>query len=282
MDKRFTIDRSHFHKEKSLLILLLAFAVTVSLLTPSANAFAYNRDSAVILVDADNGEVLYAENPDISMEIASTTKILTAIVAIENADVFMRYTIPTEAVGVEGSSIYLRSGETWRMLDLLYGLMLRSGNDAATAIAIATAGSVERFVCMMNETARKIGATNSRFANPHGLHNEGHYSTARDMAKITVYALNCPIFSEICKTKTHNCTKATINGVEKVTFYNKNKLLYSYPDAIGVKTGYTKHSGRCLVSAAERDGRRLVCVVLNVYDTYGVSKSLFDKYFSAK
>ena len=268
-------------KEKTILIVLVILFVACLLLIPVEKAFAYNRTSAIALMDADSGEFLYAENADLKMEIASTTKILTAITVIENADIFMMYQIPRNAVGVEGSSIYLKEGEKWRILDLLYGLMLRSGNDAATALAIATSGSVEGFVEKMNETAHRIGATQSNFTNPHGLHDEKHYSTARDMALITAYALKCPIFAKICSTKTHRCEKTIVEQSEKVVFYNKNKLLYSYPAAIGVKTGYTKHSGRCLVSAAKRGGKRLICVVLNVSDTYGVSKSLFEKYLPA-
>ena len=281
MDERFTNDHKDHHKEKPFLILFVFILFLLTFTSTIGEAAAYNHASAIVLSDADSGEILYAENPDLSMEIASTTKILTAITVIENADIFMNYTIPTQAVGVEGSSIYLRAGENWRILDLLYGLMLRSGNDAATALALATSGSTEEFARLMNATARRIGASNSNFANPHGLHDGNHYSTASDMARITIYALNCPIFAEISKTKTHKCVKTGPNGSEQVVFYNKNKLLYSYPDAIGVKTGYTRHSGRCLVSAAEREGRRLVCVALNVYDTYGVSRSLFEKYFSS-
>ncbi|MBR5987202.1 MAG: D-alanyl-D-alanine carboxypeptidase, partial [Clostridia bacterium] len=145
-----------------------------------------------------------------------------------------------------------------------------------------TSGSVENFATKMNQTAVKAGAKNSNFVNPHGLHDKEHYSTAADLAKITAYAMKCKIFAEIVKTKTHKAVKLTPTGEESVTFYNKNKLLYSYPYATGVKTGYTTHSGRCLVSAAEKDGRKLVCVVLNVYDTYGVTKGLFDRYFCKK
>ena len=282
MAERFTNGRKDLRKEKAILILALFVFIALFFVQPIAQADAYNRTSAVVLMDADTQEVLYSENEKVKMEIASTTKILTAIAVIEHADVFMTYAIPKQAVGVEGSSIYLREGEKWRVLDLLYGLLLRSGNDAATALALATSNNSEAFACLMNQTARKIGATDSNFTNPHGLHDENHYSTALDMAKITAYALKCPIFAEICKTKTHVCEKLTRDGKQKVVFYNKNKLLYSYPDAIGVKTGYTKHSGRCLVSAAERAGQRLVCVTLNVYDTYGVSKTLFEKHFSAK
>ena len=279
MVERAANRRQDFHKEKAILILMLLFFAASLFLRPIDRAAAYNRSSAVVLMNAETGEILYSENPDLRMEIASTTKILTAITVIENADIFMTYTIPREATAVEGSSIYLREGEKWRIIDLLYGLMLRSGNDAATALAMAVSGAPELFSELMNATATKIGATTSSFVNPHGLHDDHHYSTARDMAKITAYALRCPIFAEICKTKTYKCVKTAQNGEETVIFYNKNKLLYSYPDAIGVKTGYTKHSGRCLVSAAQREDVRLICVTLNVYDTYGVSKSLFEKYF---
>lgn len=277
MDEHRGIGLKRFQKEA---VLILLFTLLLFSITPPAYALAYNKGSAVVVMDAADGSVLYAENENARMEIASTTKILTAITVIENYDIFACFTIPRLAVGVEGSSVYLREGEEWRILDLLYGLMLRSGNDAAVALAIATKGSVEEFVDLMNETARKIGAENSRFANPHGLHDEAHYSTALDMAKVTAYALRSPIFAAICRTKTHRYEKVSNGKKETGVFYNKNKLLYTYPGATGVKTGYTKHSGRCLVSAAERDGRTLICVVLNVYDTYGVTGSLFDRYFS--
>ena len=278
MGQRLADGRKIFLKEKTILIVLILLLFAALFTIPFSQANAYNRVSAIILTDADSGEVLYAHNADLKMEIASTTKILTAITVIENADIFMKAKIPKEAVGIEGSSIYLREGEEWRVLDILYGLMLRSGNDAATALAIITSGTIDRFVIKMNETARKAGATNSTFINPHGLHDDKHLSTAADLARITAYALKCPIFAEIVKTKTHKCEKNTTEGIEKVVFYNKNKLLYSYANAIGVKTGYTKHSGRCLVSAAQSGDRRLICVVLNVYDTYGVTINLFDRY----
>ncbi len=281
MGQRHANGRSLFLKEKKGLIALVLILVGVLFLVPITEAAAANRGSSIVVMDADTGEILLNENGDTPMEIASTTKILTAITVIENADIFMTAPIPASAVGVEGSSIYLRQGEKWRVLDLLYGLMLRSGNDAAVALAEITSGSVEDFALLMNQTAQKAGAKNSHFTNPHGLHDERHLCSASDLAKITAYALKCPIFAEIVKTKTHRAVKEDEGVTEEVTFYNKNKLLYSYPYAIGVKTGYTKHSGRCLVSAAEKEGRKLICVTLNVYDTYGVSKSLFEKYFSS-
>ena len=279
MGQRNTVDRRLFFKKKKVLIALIVLFIGFLFLVPIAEAKAYNKISAVVLMNAVTGEVLFQENGNAKMEIASTTKILTAITVIENADVFMNASIPKQAVGVEGSSIYLREGESWKVLDLLYGLMLRSGNDAAVALACITSGSIENFAILMNETARKAGATDSNFTNPHGLHDKNHFSTALDMAKITAYAMRSAIFAGIVKTKTHKAQKETKDKMEEVVFYNKNKLLYSYPYAIGVKTGYTKHSGRCLVSAAEKDGVKLICVTLNVYDTYDVAKTQFDRHF---
>lgn len=251
----------------------------LSFLFPTAQARAMNRGSAILLMNAETGEVLYEERADERMEIASTTKILTAISVIEHNDLLRVAEIPREAVGVEGSSIYLREGEGWRILDLLYGLMLRSGNDAAVALAVLTSGNTEEFSKLMNETARLAGATNSNFVNPHGLHDDEHYSTARDMAKITAYAMKNPIFREIVGSEKHVARIEGSDDRKTQVFYNKNKLLRSYEYAIGVKTGYTKHSGRCLVSAAEKEGITLIAVVLNVGDTYGVSKGLFEKHF---
>ena len=275
--------RKNLFKKETIVIFALAILISCFCLAPSLVASAQNAVSAVLLMDADSGEILYSENERARMEIASTTKILTAITVIEHSDIFRICEVPAAAIGVEGSSIYLRKGEKWRILDLLYGLMLRSGNDAAVALAVLTAGSVEKFSEQMNETARKAGATGSNFVNPHGLHDPDHYCTALDLARITRYALHCEIFAEICKTKKHVCEKESSDGKnEKEVFYNKNKLLASYPYATGVKTGYTKHSGRCLVSSAEKEGKRLICVVLNVYDTYGVTRDLFDRYLKSK
>lgn len=281
MARSRSIGRKAFFKEKRFLIVLFCCLIVTFSFFSTISANAYNKTSSIVLMNGETGEILFEERADVKMEIASTTKILTALCVIENYDVFAISSIPATAVGVEGSSIYLRKGDRWRVLDLLYGLMLRSGNDAAAALAVLTSGSIPSFAHLMNETARKIGALSSHFVNPHGLHDDAHYSTARDMALITSYALKCPIFAAICKTKTHTYSYENAEGERiKGVFYNKNKLLYSFEGATGVKTGYTKHSGRCLVSSAEREGKKLICVVLNVYDTYGVTKSLFEKYFS--
>ena len=266
-----------FFAKKTFLIFLLA--VVIFLTSISGVALAYNSRSAKVVLDKESGEILYAENANARMEMASTTKILTAVCVIENADIFQEIAIPSAAVGVEGSSVYLRKGERWKVIDLLYGLMLRSGNDAAVALALHTSGSINAFASLMNETAKRAGAQNSSFVNPHGLHDDAHFTTALDMARITAYALKNPVFASICAAKVHSYTKKNGEATEKGVFYNKNKLLSSYPNATGVKTGYTKHSGRCLVSSASKDGKELICVLLNVYDTYGETRALFDRYF---
>lgn len=218
--------------------------------------------------------VLYANNLSERLPMASTTKILTAITAIENtseADLQEERVIPDEAAGIEGSSVYLKRGDLYSSEELLYGLMLRSGNDCAVALAIRTGGSVEKFAAMMNRTAQKAGALDSRFLNPHGLPKEGHYTTARDLSLIACYALKNELFAKIVSAKRY----------EPRGWENKNKMLKNYDGAIGVKTGYTAEAGRCLVSAATRQKMTLVCAVLNCRDTYGRSAALLDDAFAA-
>ena len=237
---------------------------------------ASSGGSSSIVIEASTLRVLSAENAHVAKPMASTTKILTAITVLRHLDVDRVVTIVPEAQGIEGSSIYLRAGERWRVLDLLYGLMLRSGNDAAVQLAITTAGSVEAFVALMNETAYLAGAYHSHFVNPHGLHDPKHYTTAYDLALITAYAMRDPLFCRIVSTRSHTCTV----GEEKRVFVNKNKMLSGYEGAIGVKTGYTKVAGRCLVSAAEREGMRLISVVLNEYDMWYRSADMLDAAFA--
>ena len=177
-------------------------------------------------------------------------------------------------MGVEGSSIYLRQGEQISVRDLLYGLMLRSGNDSAVALACHVGGSVEGFAKMMNETAKTAGATNSNFVTPHGLDHKEHYTTAKDLATITAYALNNPTFKEIVSCKQH--TVQATNKSDKRYMSNKNRLLNSLNGCIGVKTGYTKKAGRCLVTATERDNQTYVCVVLNCGPMFEESASLLN------
>lgn len=221
-----------------------------------------------ILVEAETGTVLAENNADKQMLIASTTKIMTALVVIENCDLDETLTVKREYTLVEGSSMYLKTGEKLTVRDVLYGLMLSSGNDAAVSLACYTAGSIDRFAKLMNAKARQLGMENSSFKNPHGLDTEGHYSTARDMAKLTVEAMNNPDFAEIVSTKTINVAGRSLK--------NHNKLLWSYEGIMGVKTGFTKSAGRSLVSCAERDGMRLVCVTLNAPDDWNDHSVLYN------
>jgi len=179
---------------------------------------------------------------------------------------------------MEGSSIYLREGEVHTVNDLLYAIMLRSGNDAATAVAEHIGGSVEGFAEMMNKKAREIGASNTRFANPHGLDAEGHYTTARDLALITSYALKNPLFSTIVSSKKKVMEGPPSENWDRVMI-NKNKMLWQFDGGDGVKTGFTKKAGRCLVSSATRDGMRLVCVVLNCGPMWDESSALLEYTF---
>ena len=223
--------------------------------------------SAAILLDAESGRVLYSQNSDAPMRIASITKIMTAVVALEHCALDRKYTVTAEDMA-EGSSMYLKPGETVTMEELLYGLMLASGNDAALAAARCAAGSVERFVAMMNEKAAELGLENTSFANPNGLDAEDHYSSAADMARLTAYALKNQRFREIVSTR-------SITIGERV-LTNHNKLLSRYEGCIGVKTGFTKAAGRTLVSAAEREGQTLVAVTLNDGNDWADHQQLLD------
>lgn len=230
-----------------------------------------------ILMDAASGRVLYSFNSQEKLPMASTTKIMTALVAIENGYMEDIIKIKREWTGVEGSSIYLYEDEEISKKDLLYGLMLRSGNDAAVAIANYIGGDIDSFVEMMNNRSKKIGAINTNFVNPHGLEDNNHYTTAYDLALITKEALKLNTFREIVKTKTWVANRDKNNY-----FYNKNKTIWQYDGGDGIKTGYTQNSGRCLVSSATRKGMQLIAVVLNdrnwFNDCYKLLDFGFDNY----
>ena len=252
----------------------MAFAGTVEDVLPKASISASSSAGSAFVFDVDSGRVFYSKNADAKRAMASTTKIATAITVIDNCkDLDAEVKIDKRAVGIEGTSIYLREGEVLTVRELLYGLMLRSGNDAAVALAIYTAGSVDEFATLMNKTAEKAGAENTNFANPHGLDNENHYTTARDLAKITAYALNNEDFAQIVSTKNIKIPSKE-EGYRFLS--NKNRLLSSLEGCIGVKTGYTSKAGRCLVSAAERDGLRVVCVVLNCGPMFEESAAMIN------
>lgn len=229
---------------------------------------------AMCVVEMSSGRVLDQKNSDMLLPMASTTKIMTAITAIENCDDLDKvFEISPKAVGISGTSIYLRTGEKLSVRQLLYGLMLVSGNDAAVAIAERVGGSCKNFVEMMNKTARKIGAFNTHFDNPHGLDSKTHYTTAKDLALIASYALKNETFKEIVTTKN---TKIISQEGKSRYLHNKNKLLFSLEGCIGVKTGFTDDAGRCLVSACENDNMGVVCVVLNCGPMFEESKTLLE------
>lgn len=252
-----------------LLAALMSAIIKTQALAPAlpARPRAYAASTtarAMCTMDLESGRVIYEHNANAQLPLASTTKILTAIVAIEaftgsNRDLDEKFKINDKAVGIEGTSIYLQKGELLSARELLLGLMLRSGNDAANALALAVSPSIAEFAVLMNRTAASAGATNSNFKNPHGLHEEGHYTTARDLCRITAHAMKNPTFGEIVRTK-----QARIDGVEyQRVLNNKNRLLNSLDGCVGVKTGFTKKAGRCYVSAREENGQTMICVVLN-------------------
>ena len=207
------------------------------------------------VLDAVSGRVLYEKASEEQSLIASTTKIMTALVVCEQCNVLDRMRIPKEAVGIEGSSMYLKEGEVLTLQELLYGLMLSSGNDAAVALAIYCGGTLEGFVERMNDKARVLGLKDTHFENPHGLDSPGHYSTARDLAVLAEYAMENPIFA-----KTVSARQVKV-GQRYLT--NHNKLLWRVEGADGVKTGFTKAAGRILVSSAKRQGRRILAVTID-------------------
>ena len=214
------------------------------------------------VVEKESGRILYAKNENEKLPMASLTKIITAIVVIENAkDLNEVITIPKEATKIEGRSIYLREGEKLSVLDLLYGLMLSSGNDCAVALAVKVGGSVDGFMKMANDFCKKIGATNTNLVTPNGLHDDNHYTTALDLARISAYAMKNEIFREIVKTKSIKIHRE--EGNHPVVIKNKNKLLKEMSDATGIKTGYTKKAGRCFVGSAMRNNMEVICVLFN-------------------
>lgn len=231
------------------------------------------------LLMAGDGDVLFEKNANEQLPIASTTKIMSAWLALESGDLDSYFTVDKDAIQVEGSSMGLKEGDQVTIRSLCYGMLLPSGNDAANAAAVHIAGSIDEFVKMMNERALQIGMTNTHFSTPSGLDKDvDHYSTAHDMAILAKEALKNPDFYIICST--YQAYVEYGNPPYRRYMINHNKLLKQYPGAIGVKTGFTKKAGRCLVSAAERNGMRLISVVLNDGNDWEDSKRLFDYGFS--
>lgn len=250
------------------------FAGVAAALLAAALALPCNAISAqnAILTDAQTGRVLYEKNADQQSLIASTTKIMTALVVCEQLNVLDRVRIPKEAVGIEGSSMYLKEGEILTVQDLLYGLMLHSGNDAAVALAIYCGGTVEGFAELMNDKAHRLGMHNTHFVNPNGLDSPGHYSTARDMAVLAAYAMENPIFAKTVSTKSVTIGARVLR--------NHNKLLWLLEGTDGVKTGFTKAAGRILVSSCTRQGRRLISVTMNDRNDWVDHQQLMENGFT--
>ena len=248
-----------------------AAALLAAVLLLPQTAHALSARSAIV-VDAVSGRVLYEKDADRQSLIASTTKIMTALIVCQQCNVLDRMRIPAEAVGIEGSSMYLREGEVLTVQELLYGLMLSSGNDAAIALAIYCGGTMEGFVGMMNDKARSLGLGDTHFENPNGLDAPGHYSTARDLAALAAYAMEDPIFRKTVSSRTVTVGERYLR--------NHNKLLWLLEGADGVKTGYTRAAGRILVSSATRNERRIVAVTIDDPDDWTDHQKLLEEGFS--
>ncbi len=262
-------------------ILLLIFSI-LNMNISYASEPSVSAQSAIVL-DMETGRMLYQKNIGKQLPMASTTKILTALVAIENGNLDDLVKVTDETTNIEGSSIYLQGGEDLSLRDLLYGLMLCSGNDAACTIAKHIGGSVDNFVEMMNEKAVELGALNSSFANPHGLTASEHYTTAYDLALISREAMKNKVFRKIVGTKLWIAER---EGNRYKYFYNKNKVLSQYNGGTGVKIGYTRNAGRCLVASAKKDNMEVICVVLNdpnwFNDAYHLMNHTFNTYKPVK
>ena len=248
-------------------ILLLLAALLLNPASPPGNEPPTVSAECAVLA-GEKGELLLAKNADARCLIASTTKLMTALVALEHSELADEVTIPAECCGIEGSSMYLQAGEKYTVQELLTGLLLASGNDAALALALHCGGSEGQFVAWMNEKAAALGMENSHFANPHGLDDPEHCGTAADLAMLMAACLREPALAAILK-QDHA-------SIHEQYYVNHNKLLNSCPGCLGGKTGYTQAAGRCLVSACERDGTRLICVTLNAPDDWNDHKSLYD------
>lgn len=240
---------------------VVCFFIVLCLLAFPLNAGAVSTSAkAAILINADTGEVIYEQNPKEKLPMASTTKIMTALLLCENGDMEKQITVTAEMVRVEGSSMGLLAGDKVSFKALLYGMLLASGNDAANVTAYALGGTVNGFVKMMNEKAESLGLNNTHFETPSGLDGDEHYTTAEDLANLARVCMQNPIFKEAASSK--SATLEYGNPPYRRTLTNHNKLLKTFEGAIGVKTGFTKKAGRCLVSAAERDGKRVIAVTL--------------------
>lgn len=251
-------------------VFMLIFAIILIL---PVCATAISAKSAV-LIEAESGKIAYAKNENQRLPMASTTKIMTAIVVLENAPLDKEVTIESCMTGIEGSSIYLQEGETLSVEELLYALLLESANDAAVSLAITVGETVDNFAEMMNQKAQELGLTDTHFTNPHGLDDAEHYTTARELGIIAAHAMENEDFAKIVSTYKKEISLNNGDGCR--VLINHNRLLRAYDGAIGIKTGFTKRCGRCLVSSATRDGVTLICVTLNDPNDWQDHKQLLD------
>ncbi len=259
-------------------VAVFCIIIMFSFTAQAAGAPSVSAKSAIV-INADTGEVVFEKNADARRSMASTTKIMTAVLAVESGRIYDTVNVTAEMTGAEGTSIGLKAGYKIKLYDLLYGMMLESGNDAAAATAIFLAGSVSSFADLMNKKAKQIGMTSTNFVTASGLDDEKHYTTARDMAVLGAYAMKNPILREICSTKSKRVD--FIEPDMRVTFSNHNRLLRAYDGVYGIKTGFTKKSGRCLVSAAQREGANYIAVTLCAGDDWNDHKKMFNYAFES-
>lgn len=258
-------------------LFLLCYVLSAGLQISSARAAGGAPSvsaQAAVLMDQASGRILFSRNSTEKLPIASITKVMTAILAIESGKLNQKFTVSREAVHAEGSSIYLKAGERIRLIDLVYGLMLRSGNDASVAIAEAVAGSTRGFALLMNEKAAELGMIGTHFMNPNGLDDPDHYSTAADMAVLTRYAMQNATFRKITGTRSYKAEQTNKESVR--VFINKNKMLRLYSKATGGKTGFTKKAGRTLISTASSGSLSLIVVTLNDGQDWQDHQQLFE------
>lgn len=256
-------------KKLSAAVVIIALLVNINIFALSAGAYT--------VVEQSSGRILYSSNGDTKMPMASTTKVMTALLTIENLDLEKKYDIPDGAIGIEGSSIYLKKGERLTGEELLYGLMLASGNDAAYALAIIISGSEENFVELMNEKARELGLKNTRFADPCGLKSKNHHTTSNDLARLCAFAMKNEIFCQVVSTQNYQISGAKEGEIRYL--HNKNRILGEFLGGNGIKTGYTLAAGRCLCAAAKRGDMQLICVVLNDREWFSDCETLLNRGF---
>lgn len=261
----------------SMMVLMFVLLITTNVVFAAANYPNVTAKSAIVM-DATTGKVLYSKDAEERRYPASTTKMMSLIVALEHGNLDDVITTSANASSTEGSSLWLTQGEQMKMIDLLYGIMLISGNDATVAVAEHIAGSVEKFAKLMTEKAHAIGAKDTNFTNSSGLPDVNHFTTAHDLARIAAYGYKNPLFTQIVSTE-HKLLPPTVKGDNR-DLYNENKMLWFYEGGNGVKTGYTDAAGRCLVSGAKRNNIQLIAVVLDSETMWDDSKTLLDFAFS--